>query len=174
MPIPDYQSLMEPVLHKAAAGEVRVRDVIEQIGGELELSEVERSQLLASGRKRVLDDRVHWAKSYLTQAGLVELTRRGHFRITERGKQALESNPQRIDNAYLSQFQEFRDFLNRKRRQESLSPAADAAEAGNAAAAAATEAETPDAVIRTAQRAIEEALATELLARLHSNTFQFF
>jgi restriction system protein len=122
MPIPDYQTLMEPVLRKAAEGEVRARDVIEQVGGELGLSEVERSQLLASGRKRVLDDRVHWAKSYLTQAGLIELTRRGHFRIPERGKQALRDKPQRIDNAYLSQFQEFRDFLNRKRRQHVLSP----------------------------------------------------
>jgi restriction system protein len=174
MPIPDYQSLMEPVLQEAAEGEVRVRDVIEQIGAKLGLSEVERSQLLASGGKRVLDDRVHWAKSYLTQAGLLELTRRGHFRITERGKKALESRPQRIDNAYLSQFQEFRDFLNRKRQRDSLSPAADAADAGSAAAAGANEAETPDAVIRTAHRAIEEALATELLARLRSNTFQFF
>jgi restriction system protein len=75
-----------------------------------------------SGRKRILDDRVHWAKSYLTQAGMVELTRRGHFRITERGRQALKSKPQRIDNAYLSQFPEFREFLKRKRRPNARSP----------------------------------------------------
>jgi restriction system protein len=59
MPIPDYQSLMEPVLLKAANGEVRVRDVIGRLGAELGLSEAERSQLLASGRKRIFDDRVH-------------------------------------------------------------------------------------------------------------------
>jgi restriction system protein len=174
MPIPDYQSLMNPVLLKAADGEVSVRSVIEQIGDELGLSEAERSQLLASGRKRVLDDRVHWAKSYLTQAGLVELTRRGHFRVTERGIQALKSKPPRIDNAYLSQFQEFRDFLNRKRRPNAQSPASDGVDTGDAVVAASKEGETPDAAIRTAHRTIEEALATELLARIRSNSFQFF
>jgi restriction system protein len=174
MPIPDYQSLMEPVLLKAANGEVRVRDVIGQLGAELGLSEAERSQLLASGHKRIFDDRVHWAKSYLTQAGLVELTRRGHFRITERGMRALKSKPARIDNAYLSQFQEFRGFVNRKRRSGTQSPAVDGVEPGDAIAAVAKEGETPHAAIRTAYRTIEEALATELLARIRGNSSQFF
>jgi restriction system protein len=173
MPIPDYQSLMAPVLLKAANGEVSVRNVIEQLGHELGLSEAERSQLLASGRKRIFDDRVHWAKSYLTQAGLVELTRRGHFQITERGMRALKSDPGRIDNAYLSQFQEFRDFVNRKRRPDARSPAIDS-EAGDAVAAVVKEGQTPDAAIRTAHRAIEDALATELLARIRGNSYQFF
>jgi restriction system protein len=175
MSIPDYQSLMERVLLKASAGEVSVRSVIEQLGEELGLSESERSLLLASGRKRIFDDRVHWAKSYLTQAGLIELTRRGHFRITERGMRALKSKPARINNAYLSQFQEFRDFVNRKRRSDARSPAViDTAETGDAVAATVKEGETPDATIRTAHRAIEEALASELLARIRSNSFQFF
>jgi restriction system protein len=49
MPIPDYQSLMKPVLLKAANGEIGVRDVIERVGKDLGLTESERSQLLASG-----------------------------------------------------------------------------------------------------------------------------
>jgi restriction endonuclease Mrr len=52
MPIPDYQSLMKPVLLKAANGEIGVRDVIERVGKDLGLTESERSQLLASGSKR--------------------------------------------------------------------------------------------------------------------------
>jgi restriction system protein len=174
MPIPDYQSLMKPVLLKAADGEIGVRDVIEQLGNDLGLTEAERSQLLASGSKRIFDDRVHWAKSYLTQAGLVELTRRGHFKITKRGKHALESKARRIDNAYLSQFEEFREFLKRKRRPDARSAAGHSAETGDAVRAATKEAETPDAAIRNAHRTIEEALATELLARIRNKPFRFF
>ena len=174
MPIPDYQSLMEPVLLKSADGEVSVLDVIEQIGRDLGLSEFERAQLLASGRKRVLDDRVHWAKSYLAQAGLVELTRRGHFRITARGKRALGEKPRRINNAYLSQFQEFREFLNRKRQPGAGLATVNGAPPADDVAAAAKEGETPDAAIRNAHRAIEEALSTELLARIRNNSSQFF
>jgi restriction system protein len=172
MPIPDYQTLMEPVLLKSADGEVSVRGVIQQIGTDLRLSEAERTQLLASGRKRILDDRVHWAKSYLAQAGLVELTRRGHFRITARGKQALSEKPRRIDNAYLSRFPEFRDFLKRKRQPDTPPSAVNRAELNEVLAAA--EVETPDAAIRNAHRAIEEALAAELLARIRSNSPDFF
>lgn len=174
MPIPDYQSLMEPVLRKAADGEVRIRNVIEQLADELGLTDDERARLLSSGRKRVFDDRVHWAKSYLTQAGLLELTRRGHFRITERGRRALESKPQRIDNAYLSQFEEFREFLNRKRPRDSDPFAVDTSVAADVVVTAEKGSNTPDEVVRSAHRAIEEALATELLARIRSNSFQFF
>ena len=122
MTIPDYQSLMAPVLRKAAQGEVHVREVIEQLGDELGLTEEERTELLPSGRKRTFDDRVHWAKSYLTQAGLVELTRRGHLRITDRGRRALEGDPDRIDNAYLSRFPEFAEFFSRERRDRQDQP----------------------------------------------------
>lgn len=167
MAIPDYQTLMEPILRKAARGEVHVRDVIEQLSEELGLTEYERTQLLPSGRKRVIADRVHWAKSYLTQAGMVELTRRGHFRITDRGRTALNGHPERIDNRYLSQFPEFREFLNRKRRAQPDQPENDVADV-------AAEYETPDAIVRTAHKAIEEALAQELLVRIRRGSFQFF
>jgi restriction system protein len=36
-----------------------------------------------------------WGKTYLTKAGLLESTRRGHFRITPRGQQVLESEKPR-------------------------------------------------------------------------------
>jgi restriction system protein len=91
MAVPDYQSLMDSALLGVATGELSVQTVIEQLGDERGLSESERSQLLAGGRKRTFDDRVRWAKSYPTQAGPVELPRRGHFRITELGRRVLST-----------------------------------------------------------------------------------
>src|SRR3546814_4073662 len=84
--IPDYQSLMLPVLRAAKQAEVRIGDVIVNLASDLGLSEAARNALLASGRQTIFANRVHWAKTYLAKAGLVETTRRGHFRTTPRGQ----------------------------------------------------------------------------------------
>jgi len=114
MPIPDYETLMLPVLRIAGDGkEHRIGDVIEQLADEFRLTADERQQLLPSGKQATFSNRVHWARTYLVQAGLLEPTRRAHFRITERGKQALSQAPARIDNEYLLQFPEFIKFRER-------------------------------------------------------------
>jgi restriction system protein len=115
MTIPDYQSLMLPVLRAAAQEEVRIGDVIERLADELNLTPSERTELLPSGRQTIFANRVHWAKTYLKQAGLVELPRRACFRITERGRSVLAQNPEKIDIKLLSHFSEFEDFRKRQR-----------------------------------------------------------
>src|ERR1035437_8111468 len=102
MSIPDYQSLMLPVLAASSKGEVRIGSVVEDLVGQLGLSAEERSELLPSGKQTVFSNRVNWAKSYLTKARLVEITRRGHFTITERGRKLIESHPTHIDNKLLT------------------------------------------------------------------------
>lgn len=165
--IPDYQSLMLPVLRAAAKGEVRVSAVIGRIADALALGETARSALLGSGRQTILANRVHWAKTYLAKAGLVEATRRGHFRITPRGAEALAATPERIDNSYLARFEEFRAFINRaaptiEEDVATLDFDADAAEA------------TPDEIMRAAHRRMEAALGGELLNRVRLAPPAFF
>src|SRR3954452_5673541 len=108
MPVPDYQSLMIHVLSAAASGEVRIGDAVERLADQLGLTTEERAALLPSGKQTLFANRVHWAKTYLGKAGLLEATRRGYFRITDRGRQVVASHPQRIDNTFLNQFAEFR------------------------------------------------------------------
>ena len=79
MTIPDYQSLMLPVLNLSLSGEVRVSDAVEELADLLVLSEADRAELLPSGKQTKFSNKVHWAKTYLKQAGLVESTRRGFF-----------------------------------------------------------------------------------------------
>jgi restriction system protein len=163
--VPDYQSLMLPVLRAAAAGEQRISTVVQSLGEELGLSEVARAALLASGRQSVFANRVHWAKTYLAKAGLVEGTRRGHFRLTRRGADVLAANPERIDNRFLSRFEEFRQFSDRSAKpadDEVVPEPADAAE------------QTPDEIMRAAHRRIEAALAEELLDRVRAAPPDFF
>ena len=92
MQIPDYQSLMLPVLLAAANGEVRFADVVHDLAEKLKLPPEARAELLPSGKQTVFNNRVHWAKTYLTKAGLLESTRRGYSKITARGKQVIASD----------------------------------------------------------------------------------
>lgn len=101
MPIPDFQTLMLPVLRASAQGEVRIGDVVERLADEFALTPDERAHLLPSGRQTTFANRVHWSKSYLGKAGLISLSGRARFTITARGHEVLASPPKRIDIKFL-------------------------------------------------------------------------
>ena len=108
MPIPDYQTLMLPLLRFAADGsDHTTREAVEVLATEFQLTSAERNELLASGQKEIFNNRVGWANSYLKKAGLLESPRRGALRITARGLQILGENPARIDVRFLERFPEF-------------------------------------------------------------------
>lgn len=164
MAIPDFQTLMLPVLLEAQTGEVRIGDVVERLAAQFQLTPEERSQLLPSGRQTAFSNRVHWAKSFLSKAGLVEPTRRAHFRITGRGNDVLSKAPDRIDNRYLSQFPEFRAFREGETTADDNVPTL----------AVETDRLTPDEVMRKAAKELETALAGELLEKVMAGTPAFF
>jgi restriction system protein len=167
MSIPDYQSLMLPVLLASAKGEVRVGPVVEELANQLGLSPDERSELLPSGKQTIIANRVHWAKLYLSKSQLVETTRRGHFQITERGRKVLQSPPPKIDNKFLDQFEEFRQFRERSittGEKENEIPVGESAD----------QKATPDETMRIAYRQIEDALIHDLLDRIRQAPPDFF
>jgi len=102
--IPDYQTLMLPVLKAASDQEVKTKEVVETLAKQFNLTQEEREQMLPSGQQRTFDNRVHWAKSYLKQAGLLRYPKRGSFVITDEGKKVLDSGLDRIDTKYLRSF----------------------------------------------------------------------
>lgn len=168
MAIPDYQSLMLPVLMASTAGEVRVGDAVDRLAEQLSLSQNERAQLLPSGKQTLFGNRVHWAKTYLIKAGLLESTRRGHFRITDRGQQVVAAHPVRIDNEYLNQFPEFREFKERSAQGAT----AEGMPLVEPALASGTE--TPDEIMRVAHKQIETSLGQDLLDRVRAAPPAFF
>ncbi|WP_165491203.1 restriction endonuclease [Lichenihabitans psoromatis] len=163
--LPDYQSIMLPVLRAAADGEQRIGAVVQRLGDELGLSEGARAALLASGRQTIFANRVHWAKTYLAKAGLVEATRRAHFQLTKRGSDVLATKPERIDNRFLSRFEEFRQFSNRSAQSTYDEVIPDPSDAAY---------RTPDETMRAAHRQIEAALAEDLLDRVRAAPPEFF
>jgi restriction system protein len=118
MPIPDYQTIMLPILRLASDGqEHRFRDAVERLATEFAITDEERAQLLPSGTAPLFDNRVGWARTYLKQAGLLRSAKRGTFQITERGRQLLAKNPKQIDAGLLDQYEEFRAFRSRRRER---------------------------------------------------------
>src|SRR5665213_1014230 len=119
MPIPDYQTLMLPLLKLAGDGAVHSkRDTVPELASQFGLTEEEQKELLPSGKQEILDNRVGWARTYLKKALLIDYVQRGQFRITGRGKQVLAENPPRIDNAFLGRFTEFVEFKRRSQPTE--------------------------------------------------------
>lgn len=76
---------MLPLPKLAAIGKTSVPSIADQLAGEFRLSEAERDQILPSGRQSVFHNRLHWAKFYMSKAGLLTSPRRGRFVASDPG-----------------------------------------------------------------------------------------
>jgi restriction system protein len=159
---------MLPVLALASESEQRVGDIAERIANQFGLSEFEREQLLPSGRQRVLHNRIHWAKFYMSKAGLIASPARGRFVATEAGKALLATNPSKIDVDRLMQESAFREFY-KKEAGTSAHTTGVAHDAGSDIAEA-----TPEEQIETAYQSVQAALRADLLERIIQNSPAFF
>lgn len=164
MAIPDYQSLMLPVLQAAAKTETSVPVAEAEIAAKFNLSNEEREQMLPSGKQRVLHNRVHWAKFYLTKAGLLESPKRGRFAITPAGQRVLANLPTRLDTKYLLSIPSFRDFYRGGDESQVVAAAADVD----------PQSATPEEVVEAAYKAVHAALRADLLERILQNSPGFF
>lgn len=167
MPIPDYQTLMLPILRLAADGqEHRFRDVVEKLASDFNLSDSERGELLPSGTAPLFDNRVGWARTYLKQAGLLRSAKRGTFQITDLGKSLLAENPRSIDVALLDRYDEFRAF--RTRRRDRTEAEADTHESEVISD------QTPEDALASAYQKLRKSLETDLIDQIKSASPSFF
>lgn len=164
MAIPDFQSLMLPVLKEASNGEIRISEVVAVLGSKLALTEDELTELLPSGKQTTFANRVNWAKSYLGKAGLINLTKRAYFEISDRGRSVLANSPESINTKFLESFQEFKNF-----REAVVNNTIEAeSESINIKELA------PDELIRSANNELQQSLAAELLSKILASPPDFF
>jgi len=109
--IPDYQSILLPLLKLVSKEDIRRKDADVALSKEFDLSDEDRSKLLPSGKQRVFDNRIHWAATYLVKAGLVVRPKRGLLRITDSGKSLLAENPKELRLKQLKAIPEFQEFF---------------------------------------------------------------
>ena len=168
MTIPDYQTLMLPVLKLASDGkEHKFSSAVEGLADEFGLTMEERSELLPSGSQAVFNNRVGWARSYLKQAGLLASPKRGYFTITETGRELLAKNPAKIDIAVLKQYPTFIEFRNRnkdKSDSETLEEPLSESELN----------QTPEDALASAYSKLRKALEAELLSSVKEASPSFF
>jgi len=149
--------------------EVSSKEVLDAMAKEFGLSEDDLRETIPSGAQTVFANRVSWAKTYLAKAGLVESPRRGHYRITPRGTELLQSNPERIDIDFLKRYPEFLDFksLRGTRRRSN-------ADAVPLDAPLLDSTMTPSELVEEAFRQMQDSLAEEILQRLKQVSPAFF
>lgn len=167
--LPNYQEIMRPflqILGQNQDQEVRLREVISKVSSHFGLSDEEKNELLPSGKQRVIDNRVGWARTYLLKAGLIDSPKRAHFIITERGIQALAESTE-INNDYLKQFDEFIAFKNKSNESENSEVTACTTDTDD-------DDITPDEALLKAYHRINQALEEELLDRTRKVAPAFF
>lgn len=156
MAIPDFQSIFMPLLKACADGKEHTKqELLPLLAEQFGLTDAELAIKLASGKQGMFDNRVGWAKSYLKQAGLLDIVRRGVIKITARGLQIVQENPQPLNIRYLKRFPEFVVFNTGKPKGES-----------QFVELATVNPETPDELIAGGYKQLRDALAIELLERI--------
>ena len=159
---------MLPLLGIAAEGETRVPAAAQVIADRLGLSEDEREEMLPSGKQRLLHNRVHWAKFYMSKAGLIESPKRGVFVASSAGRELLATKPARIDVETLKRFPAFVVFYNQSGDDTGSE------EQGQAALAVAASEATPEEQIDAAYVVLTKALKADLLGRVLEQSPSFF
>ena len=170
MAIPTYEAFMAPLLSWASDREEKsVRDAYEAMAVHFDLTEEEKGELLPSGRQRTHHNRVGWAKTYLVKAMLLESTRRGHFRITERGMDVVKHHVTEINTEYLKRFDAFVDFQNAH-----LPDVEVAATQDTGTAVGASDNATPEEALEATYQRLRRDIADELLSTVKSCSPAFF
>lgn len=164
MPVPDYQTIMLPLLRLLSDEKVyTTRELIEGLAAKFSLSNEERKELLPSGQQSVFDNRVGWARTYLKKAGLIDSDKRGTQKISKKGLEVLKREISRIDVSFLEQFPEFMEFRNL--RNINSDDKETFVKSGN---------KTPEELLEENFTSIQSDLAHDLLEKIKSCTPEFF
>ncbi len=166
MAVPDFQTVMRPVLVSLADGkEHKPKAIRESVAAYFSLTQEDLDEEIPSGRAKTFQNRVGWALTYLYRAGLIERPKHAVYRITDRGRAVLEEHAERVDMKVLATFQEFNDF---KQTSKNTEDGPDTPEPTG------SEDQTPEERIETSYRELRSALAADLLDRVMDQSPQFF
>ena len=134
-----------------------IREAIRILSDEFNLTDEEKDEWLPSGKERKFENILRWAKWDLKTAGLIENIRRGNFKITQKGKEFLSTNPTEISNDNIRVF------------RKELTDSED-----SITTIVGESVQTPDELIVNSFQVIEEEMVGELLDLVKSGSSDFF
>ena len=163
MPVPDFQSLMLPILKALSHTDETTNTVIRnRVATSEGLSEDDTSELLPSGKQSIFTNRVAWALSHMVRAELVKRARRGVYSLSPAGRKLLSNDPQRVDIETLKQFASYqkwtKSFPNPANENNTGSP----------------NGTSPAEVMDQAFQSLKEVLAADLRDRIQNVEPKFF
>lgn len=162
--IPDYQSIMLPLLEFVSDGkEYKMRNVTDELALRFGVTEEEQKELLPSGVAPIFYNRTAWAKTYLKKAGLIDSPKQGIVVISKRGLEVLKKKPSSINVKFLKQFSEFVEFQTTKRENETEIETNEEQSI-----------QTPEESLETAYQKIRKSLASELINKVVELSPAFF
>ncbi len=167
MAIPDFQTIMLPLLQYAGDGqEHSIHEAQDSLAQFFELTADDLNDLLPSGQQSTFYNRVGWARTYLKKSGLLTTPKRAYFQITDRGQEVLLENPTRIDMKYLRRFPEYREFKAASNKPVSNESPVDADLLADD--------RTPEEALEDAYQEIRVDLAQDLLTQVQNGSPKFF
>lgn len=166
MAVPDFQTIMRPLLVAVADGQAHSnKEIREALTAHFGLTQEDLDEQIPSGRAKTFQNRVGWATTYLYRTGLLERPKRSTYVITERGLKVLDENPDLVNLKVLDQFEELEEFRRAKGSGTTTETPVDATSDSD---------KTPEEQIDAASRALRTALAADLLDRVHEKSPGFF
>ena len=167
MAVPDFQSMMLPLLEVIADGaEHSNASVADELAKRMNVSDEDRQLLLPSGEQTVFTNRVAWAKAHFKKAGLLASPKRGALRITDVGKKTLAGKPAKINQRFLRQFEGYYGHQQKVTSTEAQS-ALDQVDSEPARA-------TPEELIDSGYQSLRDELIDEIIEQVKRCTPQFF
>lgn len=164
MAIPNFRNFMLPLLRLSSDEKVHsLQEATKSIASEFKLTEVEIAEMLPSGRSTTFYNRVAWAATYLRKAGLLSSGGRGLFQITKRGIEVLKNPPNKFDDEFLEQYDEFAEFRARRNKEDEETPTTEKLEV-----------QTPEEAIEAAYQNLRQTLADEVLQTIKGCSPAFF
>ena len=164
MPVPDFQTIMLPLLQIVNDGEAqKTGEVVKRVGEHFNVTPDEMKELIPSGRAKLISNRVGWATTYLRKAGLLRSDKRGYIQVTDTGQIVVKENPKQINIKYLEKFPAFLEFRKKQKKDKPKS-------SNNSK----PEADTPEQIIGEQIITINKSIEDDLLEQIFANTPEFF
>ena len=177
MAIPKYDEMYQEFLEAISDGELhKIGEIRDTLARVFNVSDDERKELLPSGKQPLFNNRVNWTSSYLKQAGLVQNSSRGVYRITDSGKRVLDAHVSKIDNNFLMRFDSFKNFLSRS-APVVANPDINTSVVKTShsfAQQSVTPSESPQDILDEAYRKIKAALIDDVLSEIMKQSPTFF
>lgn len=168
--MPNWEGFMVPTLKVMNDGAVRHwRDFQPLVADLVQLTDEQRKEMLPSGGQLKYQNRIGWAVSFLTNVGAIDRPKRGHYQITDAGRQLIELFPNGAKERDIRALGE--DPASPIRAYKSAAPRSKNIDTGTDAEESAM---TPLEQVQSGIERIHEEIAADLLARLQGKEPEFF